>query len=311
MTRKASALNLALISRELSDEDTAREYLERLRWPEGPSCPHCGGTEVYRLTPKATSTKPGRKGLLKCKYCRKQFTVTVKTIFEASHIPLSIWLKAIYLLCSSKKGMSAHQMHRMLGITYKSAWFMCHRIRYAMEQGPITDKMSGIIEADECYIGGKRHDGSEKSGHPGPFSNKAPVFALVQRGGKVRAMPMERVTAENLRSALRENVEPTSRIMTDDSILYTNVKKDFASHESVNHSQKEYARGDVTTNTVEGFFGILKRGINGIYHHVGKKHLHRYLSEYEFRYNGRGINDGDRTDLAIIGFEGKRLKYRD
>jgi hypothetical protein len=160
--------------------------------------------EVYRLTAKPESVKPGRKGLLKCKYCRKQFTVTVGTIFEASHIPLNTWLMCIYLLCSSKKGMSAHQIHRMMKITYKSAWFMCHRIRYAMEQGPIFEQLTGIIEADECYIGGKRKSG--KRGRPGPRDGKAAVFALVQRGGKVRAMPVERVTADNLQSVLREQV---------------------------------------------------------------------------------------------------------
>jgi transposase-like protein len=311
MSKKASALNLTVIIRRFSSEDTAREYLEKLRWPDGPFCPHCGAMEVYRLTAKPESKKPGRKGLLKCKYCRKQFTVTVGSIFEASHIPLSKWLQAIYLLCSSKKGISAHQLHRMLGITYKSAWFMCHRIRYAMEQPAMLEKLSGIIEADECYIGGRRHDGSEKSGHPGPESNKAPVFALVERGGRVRAMPVERVTAENLHAILKENAEKSSRIMTDELNVYKGLDQHFASHETVNHTKKEYARGDVTTNTVEGFFGLLKRGVNGIYHHVSKKHLHRYVSEFEFRYNARKVNDGERTMAAIAGFEGKRLKYRD
>jgi transposase-like protein len=292
-----------------SGEDEARAYFERLRWPNGPACPHCGSAEVYRLTAKVDSAKPGRKGLLKCKYCRKQFTVTVGTIFEASHIPLNKWLQAIYLLCSSKKGMSAHQMHRMLNMTYKAAWFMCHRIRYAMEQGPNGALLSGIIEADECYVGGKRKSG--KSGRPGPGESKAAVFALVQRGGQVRAFPVERVTSENLHAILKENVDKSARIMTDDLNVYHGLDNHFASHESVNHTRKEYVRGDVTTNTIEGFFGIFKRGINGIYHHVSKKHLHRYTGEYEFRYNGRKVSDGARTLLAIAGFEGKRLKYRD
>lgn len=303
------SLTLAVITRRFATEEAAREYLERLRWPEGPSCPHCGGAEVYRLTPKPDSVKPGRKGLLKCKYCRKQFTVTVGTIFEASHIPLNTWLIAIYLLCSSKKGMSAHQLHRMMNITYKSAWFMCHRIRYAMEQGPMLEQLTGIIEADEAYFGAKRKSG--KRGRPGPGESKAAVFALVQRGGKVRAMPVERVTSENLHAILKENVHKSARVMTDDLSAYDGIGDHFASHETVNHTRKEYVRGDVTTNTVEGFFGIMKRGINGVYHHVGKKHLHRYVAEYEFRYNARKINDGDRTELAIAGFEGKRLKYRD
>ena len=308
---KTESLTLALIAQRYSSEDEARAYLENLRWPEGPACPHCGSAEVYRLTAKVNSVKPGRKGLLKCKYCRKQFTVTVGTIFEASHIPLNKWMMAIYLLCSSKKGMSAHQLHRMLSITYKAAWFMCHRIRYAMEEGPNRAKFFGIIEADETYVGGKRHGGKEKAGRPGPDSNKVPVFALVQRGGNVRAFPIERVTAENLRSALNENAEASSRIMTDDSILYTSIRDDFASHETVNHSKREYVRGDVSTNTIEGFFGIFKRGINGVYHHLSKKHLHRYTTEFEFRYNARKVSDGLRTHAAIAGFEGKRLKYRD
>jgi len=309
MSKRVEAFTLMKIVERFSTEETAREFLERNRWPEGPACPHCGGCEVYRLTPNPDSKKPGRKGLLKCKYCRKQFTVTVGTIFEDSHIPLHKWLIAIFMMCSSKKGMSAHQLHRILGLSYKAAWFMCHRIRYAMDEGPQMDKLSGIIEADETYIGGKER--GIGSGRPKPGSKKVPVFALVERGGRVRAWPMERVTSENLRSTLRENVEKSSRIMTDDSILYTNVSDDFASHEAVNHTKKEYVRGDVSTNTVEGFFGLLKRGVNGTFHHVSKKHLHRYVNEFQFRYNARKMNDGDRTTLAIAGFEGKRLKYRD
>jgi transposase-like protein len=310
---KTESLTLALIAQRYSDEDDARAYLENLRWPEGPFCPHCGSLEVYRLNAKAGSTKPGRKGLLKCKYCRKQFTVTVGTIFEATHIPMNKWLQAIYLLCTSKKGMSAHQMHRMLGITYKSAWFLCHRIRYAMEQGPNGAMLSGIIEVDETYVGGKRKKGEwKKSGFKGaPADHMAPVVALVERGGRVRAFPMERVTAENLRAVLKENVDKSARIMTDEAKAYSGLDQYFASHETVNHTAKEYVRGDVTTNTVEGFFGIFKRGINGVYHHVSKKHLHRYTGEFEFRYNGRKISDGARTMLAVRGFEGKRLKYRD
>src|SRR5205823_7786714 len=204
---KPKALTLAVIARQLATEEAAREYLEKLRWPNGPACPFCGGAEVYRLTAKPGSTKPGRKGLLKCKYCRKQFTVTVGTIFEASHIKLNHWLMAIHLLCSSKKGMSAHQLHRMLGITYKAAWFLAHRIRYAMEEGPNGAKLTGIIEADETYIGGKRKQGEwKKSGFKGaPTGHMAPVFALVQRNGEVRAWPMERVTSENLHAVLKEN----------------------------------------------------------------------------------------------------------
>lgn len=237
------------------------------------------------------------------------FFCTVNTIFEDSHIPLNIWLIAIYLMCSSKKGISAHQLHRMLKITYKSAWFMCHRVRYAMQQPAVVEKLTGTVEADECYIGGKRT--GEGSGRPGPDSTMRPVLALVERGGRVRSFHMKRVTGENLREVLTDNIEASAILMTDEYSAYRTVGKEFAKHETVNHSQKEYARGNVSTNTIEGFFGLLKRGINGIYHHVGPNHLHRYLAEFDFRYNARKVSDGDRTDLAMSGFRGKRLKYRD
>src|SRR5205085_1384807 len=248
------------------------------------------------------------KGLLRCKACKKQFTVMVGTIFEDSHIPLAKWFAAIYLMNASKKGVSAHQIHRMLGITYKSAWFMCHRIRYAMAQPPLQSKLSGIVEADECYIGGKRRG---QIGRPGPNSNKAPVVALVERGGSVRSFHIGRVTAENLHEVLTDNIEAEARLMTDENNAYLALGREFASHETVNHSIKEYARGDVTTNTIEGYLGLLKRGINGIYHQVGAHHLHRYLAEFDFRYNHRKLTDGERTEAAIRGFEGKRLTYRD
>lgn len=222
---------------------------------------------------------------------------------------LDKWLIGIYLVSASKKRMSAHQLHRMMGITYKAAWFMCHRIRHVMETGAF-DKLSGIVEVDETYVGGKRRQGEwKKSGFKGgPAGDKAPVVALVERGGKVRAFPMERVTSDNLRAVMRENIDPSTRVMTDESGVYHGTGNEFASHETVNHSRKEYVRGDVTTNTVEGFFGLLKRGINGVYHQVSKKHLHRYVSEFEFRYNARKVTDGERTEMAVAGFEGKRFK---
>ena len=309
MSRKAEAFNMMRIMERFSTEEAAREYLERKRWPEGPVCSHCGSGEAYRLTPKPDSKRPGRKGLLKCKACRKQFTVTVGTIFEDSHIPLNKWLIAIYLVCSSKKGMSAHQLHRMLGITYKASWFLCHRIRYAMQQPAMLEKLSGIIEADETYIGGKER-GIGRGMYRGT-GKKAPVFALVERGGRVRSFHMRRVTEENVIEVMRDHIEAEASIMTDESQVYANLHREFARHEKVNHSKREYSRGDVTTNRVEGFFGLVKRGLHGTFHHVGAHHLHRYLAEFDFRYNARKISDGDRTDLAIAGFEGKRLKYRD
>jgi len=252
-----------------------------------------------------------RPGLYKCYSCRKQFTVTVGTIFEDSKIPLQKWLLAIHLLCASKKGMSAHQLHRMLGITYKSAWFMAHRIRYAMSQPPMAEKMKGIVEVDETYVGGKEHG---KRGRPGPDSKKTPVVALVERNGNVRSFPVERVTVSNLTPILREHISEEAELHTDESVVYHFMKKNFAGHEVVNHSKKEYARRQngklITTNTVEGFHGLLKRGVYGVYHHISRKHLHRYLSEFDFRYNSRSVNDAQRSMLAIHGVGGKRLMYR-
>jgi transposase-like protein len=234
-----------------ADAETARELLERMRWPNGAACPHCGGCDPYRLTPKGTSTKARttRKGLYKCKACRKQFTVTVGTVFEDSHIPINKWLQALYLLCSSKKGISAHQLHRMLGVTYKSAWFMAHRLRYAMTQTPLVEKLQGIIEADETYIGGRK-----KTGKKGAFlGNKVGVVALVERHGRVRAFPMPRVTAEDVREAIIANVHKDAKLMTDESPLYTLIGKYMGGgHESVKHSIKEYVRGDCHTNTWKG-----------------------------------------------------------
>jgi transposase-like protein len=292
------------------DNEAAREHLESIRWPNGPVCPHCGSTDKhYSLSGKEGSTKPVRKGVYKCKKCRKQFSVTVGTIFEDSHLPLSKWLLAIHLLCSSKKGMSAHQLHRNLGITYKSAWHMAHRIRHAMAHAP-DGMMSGIVEVDETYVGG-RCQGLGKTGRGNP--KKVPVFALVERNGDVRSKVVGSVSGVNLKQIIRENVKKEATLMTDEFGAYYGLGKEFARHEIVRHSHKEYSRGDVSTNCVEGYFAILKRGITGIYHHVGKHHLHRYLAEFDFRYNMRtaqGINDHERAELAIIQTAGKRLMYK-
>lgn len=284
------------------NEDKARECVEKLRWPNGVVCPHCKGREAYKLQPNGNSKTHVRNGAYKCKSCRKQFTVTVGTIFEDSHIPLHQWLSAIQFLCSSKKGISAHQLHRMLHITYKSAWFMAHRIRYAMGQPPLVYKLDGIVEVDETYIGGKRH-GKRGRG----AANKTPVVALVQRGGSVRSFKTEQVTAKNLKAMIRENVNRNATLMTDDFPGYYGLNKQFARHESVCHSEKEYVRGDAHTNSVEGYFSILKRGITGNYQHVSKQHLHRYLAEFDFRYNSRNVDDEFRMVLAVEGTKGKRL----
>lgn len=290
-----------------SDENKARKYLEKIRWASGIECPHCKAIDGhYKFTPQATSKSPARNGTWKCKKCRKQFSVTVGTIFESSHIPLNKWLFAIYLLCSSKKGMSANQLHRMLGITYKSAWFMAHRIRYAMTQQPFAKKLGGIVEVDETYIGGK---GRGKRGRGA--IKKTPVVALIERKGKVISTPIKRVTAKNLRTIIKENVNKRATLMSDDFMSYRYLNIASLKHNIINHSKKEYVRGDIHTNTVEGYFSLLKRGIIGIYHHVDKHHLHRYLSEFDFRYNNRKSSDSESTIMALLASKGKRLMYRD
>lgn len=282
----------------LNDEKSAYEYLAKLRWPDGPRCVRCHAEKVYTL-----NVAGSKRVVLKCGKCRKQFSATVGTIFEDSHIPLTKWFTALQLVCSSKKGISAHQLHRMLGITYKSAWFMEHRIRYAMTHSPFSGKLGGIVEADETYIGGKEKRATGRS-------KKTPVFALVERQGRVRSFALSSVTSKNLREIIRENVHTESRMMTDEFKGYRGLKKEFADHQTINHSRGHYVRGDVTTNTIEGYFSLLKRGLNGTYHHVSKHHLHRYLAEFDFRYNARKEDDATRAALAVKGAEGKRLQYR-
>ena len=308
-------MNLNDIAQHYSDEDSAREFLERLRWPSGPECPHCGLVgDAYRLEARPESKKPVRKGVWKCRGCQGQFTVTVNTIFEDSHIPLHKWLMAYHLICSSKKGMSAHQLHRMLGIGYRAAWFMAHRIRYSMTDTS-TVKLSGpdkTVEVDETYVGGRQR------GHKGrptiTSSNKTAVVALVERRGKVRSFPVERVTINNLKPILVQHVAAEAHLMTDENNVYRFAKDKFAAHSFVTHSDNEYTRRDygklISTNTVEGFFSLLKRGVYGTFHHVGRQHLHRYLSEFDFRYNRRDVKDGERTVSAIKGSAGKRLMYK-
>ena len=325
-----------ILQPQFQDEDAARQFLENLRWPDGTICPHCGLLgEAYRIVRKEPDLeklkltrkryrKP-QKGLWKCKGCRKQFTVTVKTIFEDSHIPLHKWLLAIHLMCASKKGVSAHQLMRMLDIKqYKSAWFMAHRIRYAMT-GELPEKMTGVVEADSTFIGGKlrnktstvRKMAGRDQDHYEAFHKKAEVFSVVQRGGKVYSRHLERVTAENLTDVLNDVCERDAHLMTDSASALIKANRDSGDrkHSLVNHSADEYVRYEegvcVTTNTVEGYFSLLKRGINGVYHHVGRKHLHRYLGEFDFRYNERRVTDGERALTALKGFDGKRLMYRD
>jgi transposase-like protein len=265
---------------------------------------------AYRLTPRPGSKT--RKGLWKCRDCRSQFTVTVGSVFEDSHIALSKWVIGIHLMCASKKGMSAHQLHRMLGITYRAAWFMAHRIRYAM--APLQDeKLRGTVEADETYVGGRASNKLRKMGTGRGTANKIPVVSLVERGGRVRSFVMPRVTADHLRALLKKNVRRDATLMTDEFPGYQGLDRTFkGGHQTVKHAAKEYVRGVAHVNTAEGFFGILKRGINGVYHHVGQGHLWRYLSEFDYRYNHRtalGINDGERAAQVVRQVGGRRLTY--
>jgi len=313
-----------LLKPHFQDPDKAREYLEAKRWPDGPICPHCGIIgEAVRLEMAEGAKTHARRGLLNCRACRKQFSVTVGTIFEDSHIPLNKWLMAFHLLCASKKGMSAHQLHRMLGVTYKSAWFMAHRIRYAMTQEPLSSKLTGVVEIDEVYIGGRlrvgplsevRKPGERPKDRVSNRSNKAPVVSVLQRGGRVQSIHMERVTGENLRPVIDQMVDESAHVMTDTATVLKftgTVRK----HSQVNHTAGEYVRKEngvkVTTNAVEGYFANLRRGIDGVYHHVGKHHLHRYLTEFDFRYNSREVTDAERAQLALKQVDGKRLMLRD
>ncbi|MDE2229362.1 MAG: IS1595 family transposase [Alphaproteobacteria bacterium] len=286
------------------DEAKAREWLEASRWPNGAICPHCRATgeRVKRLEGKV-----GRPGLWQCYECDQQFTVTVGTLYERSHIPLHKWLLATHLLTSSKKGISAHQLHRMLGITYKSAWFMAHRIREAMGDSGETPMGSGggTVEADETYIG-RKPARAKRTGH----GHKLAVMSLVERGGGVRSFHVDDVSAATLRPILDKNVSRDAHLMSDEAKTYTEIGWNFASHKTVRHGIDEYVRGTAHTNTIEGFFSIFKRGMKGVYQHCGEQHLHRYLKEFDFRYSNRKVTDAERARKALKGIEGKRLTYR-
>lgn len=300
------SLTLDEISQRFSSDEKARQYFEAVRWENGRFCPHCGNAEEARIySIKANPKAKIRAGLYSCAECRRQFTVTVGTIFEDSHIPLRKWLVAWYMLCASKKGISALQIKRMLGLgSYRTAWFMMHRIRYALQQPEFKDKLRGTVEADETYIGGRRSHKAPGGSH----KNKMPVVSLVERGGKVRSFAVSRVTAENLREILPSHVELSARLMTDEHPGYKKVGKKFSKHGTVFHTLGEYSkRGGVHTNTVEGYFGNLKRGLNGVYHHVGRAYLPLYLAEFDFRYNERKTTDGARTNEGVRMVSGKRL----
>jgi transposase-like protein len=301
-----------------NDETKAREWLEARVWPNGPVCPHCGNVDQEKI--KALEGKAHRAGLYQCAECREQFTVTVKTVFERSKISLTKWLAALFLMTASKKGVSAHQVHRMIGVSYKSTWFMMHRLREAMRTGGL-EPIGGegkVVEADETYYG--RADEMRVSPHRiapytkrGKLFNNRPILALVERGGSARTFHVPVADQHTVCQIVRENVARESHVHTDESRLYSQSLMDVQSHETVKHTANEYVRGTITTNTVEGYFSIFKRGMRGVYQHCSEKHLHRYLAEFDFRYNNRaalGVDDGSRAETLAAGIVGKRLTYR-
>jgi transposase-like protein len=295
------------------DEEAAYRKLESILWPNGPRCPRCGGHE------RITKVNGGRIGLWRCGPCKRQFRVTVGTVFESAHVPLNLWFQAMHLLCSSKKGMSSHQIHRVLGVTYKTAWFMTHRIREAMTPHEhLLQALGGedkTVEIDETFVGSlEKNKHRSKRKHVGTGgAGKEAVFSLVERGGTVRSRHVADVTAATLRPILKAQVHEATFVMTDEGATDKSIGRDFKKHGMVNHGLGEYVRGDIHTNTIEGYFSILKRGIYGVYHHVSQQHLKRYLAEFDFRYNHRialGITDPARTEAALRGIVGKRLTYR-
>jgi transposase-like protein len=312
-------MSSVLSAKHYHDEAAAYAWVEARLWPDGPICPHCGGIErIGKMGGKST-----RIGLYKCYQCRKPFTVKIGTIFESSHIPLHIWLQAIGLLTASKKGISSNQLHRTLGVSLKTAWFLSHRIREAMRSGGL-DPLGGVrkvVEADETYFGERENfmPSSNRAGRPytkggrsGP-SNKRAVLALVERGGETRTFHLGRATKVEVVKIVTDNVAQESYLHTDESRLYGDADQLFAEHRTVKHSVGEHVRGAVHTNTVEGVFSVFKRGMVGVYQHCSEKHLHRYLAEFDFRYNARqglGVHDAARAERALKGVVGKRLTYR-
>ncbi len=305
-------LNLISLAQEYSDEDKARGLLESILWPDGVICPHCKNHKekpIYKLQPKVTSKSAARKGVHKCGACRKQFTVTVGTIFEDSHLPISKWLMAIFIICSSKKSISAMQLSRMLKITYKAAWFMAHRLRFAVSpEMPLAKLLQGVVEVDETFVGGKGFRCSQ-------MRRKTPAVALIERGGSMQARVVSNVTQHNLGKVLHECVSKKAVLNTDEHDAYKPAGKQFKEHQTVVHSRNEYSRrnadGSVSgINTCESFFSLLKRGVYGSWHHVSREHLPKYANEYAFRWNTRGQTDGERMETAIGMVTGKRLTYR-
>lgn len=305
-------LTLLEIMRRFSTEEAARDYFERIRWPQGPVCPHCGNSDAARIwavTPNAKARI--RAGLYKCGECRDTFTVTVGTVMEDSHIPMHKWLIAFYMMCASKTQVSALQLQRQLELgSYRSALFLCQRIRFALKDHKPARLLSGEVEADETYIGGKARGMGR-----GYKKNKVAVVSLVERDGEVRSTVMDMVSGKQIGRLLRTHVDSSANLNTDESPLYAKAGKNFASHEAVNHSIEEYSRTSfmtgrtVTTNSVEGFFGNTKRSLDGTHHQISRQHLHLYVAEMDFKYNTRKVSDGQRTTEGIRRMEGKRLMF--
>ncbi len=289
------------------DEKAAYAKLESIVWPNGSVCPHCGCTDRMKKM-GGTATRPG---LYKCYACRKQSRVTVGTVFESSHVKLHVWLQAMYLICSSKKGISSNQLARTLGVTVKTGWFMSHRLREAMKSGTVLPPMGGAgitVEIDETFIGQKKDIPKQRG-----YAHKHAILTLVERGKGSRSFHVEGTAAADLLPIIKANVEPGTRVMTDEAGQYAHLNKHFAEHGFVRHGAGEYGRGDVHTNTVEGFYSVFKRGMKGVYQHCSERHLHRYVTEFDFRYNNRiklGVDDTQRTVNALRGIVGKRLTYR-
>lgn len=297
-----------LDSPKYKNDDAARRHLEAVRWPNGPVCPHCG------VFDRASAIQGGREGLYFCGECRKQYTVTVGTVFERSKVPLHKWLLAMHLLCSSKKGISSHQLHRMLGVTYKTAWFMAHRIREAMSggnPGPMGGKAK-IVEADATIYGNPGYEFTNGLGWNKKMGggDSSRIHTVVERGGRARSKVVKDLRTETVRSVLVSEVDRQSTLMTDEAGIYKTIGKEFRKHRKVNHTKKEYVRASAYTNTVEGYFSIFKRGMNGVYQHCGEQHLQRYLHEFDFRYSNRKVTDAERTTEALKGIGGKRLTYK-
>ena len=299
---------------QFQTEEAAFAYVEARLWPEGPTCPFCGATGEHVGALNGKTTRPGLK---KCYACRKPFTVRHGTIFESSHLALHLWLQVIHLMCASKKGISTRQIQRMLDCSMKTAWFLTHRIREAMADGQLG-QLGGegkTVEADATYVGGKERNKHAHKRNPNSKggAGKLVVHTLVERGGRARSHHIPNVNGKTLRPILTAHIDAKSALMTDMHGGYFHVGKEFSSHGTTDHERGEYARGDIHSNTVEGYFAIFKRGVVGVYHNVSEAHLHRYLAEFDFRYSNRekrGVDDVSRADIALQGAKGKRLTYR-